>query len=151
MDFDQHPDSNSTGKPHVTARLESQLGKGSRQCVRSMGETSKIAVWGFPIIIPGHKMIPSSICDHCKPGFTVMMFVWSYKTWNVAKPGAWLARPLQDPKIPPPSYLRCSKSCTPSRQSLPVPPSHSQSLPARAVSRQVRSKVRGLLCFVSEA
>ena len=28
---------------------------------------------------------------------------------------------------------------------------HSQSLPVRTVSRQVRNKVRGLLCFVSEA
>ena len=51
---------------------------------------------------------------------------------------------LNNLKIPPASYLRCCKSCTQSS-------SHSQSLLVRAVSRQVRSKVRGLLCFVSEA
>ena len=75
-----------------------------------------------------------------------MLFVFVCKTWNVTKPGAWLARPLQglnNLKIYPPFYLWCCKSCTHSRQSLPVTPSHSQSLPVRAVSRQVRSKVRG--------
>ena len=47
----------------------------------------------------------------------------------------WLG-PLQglnNLKIPPPSYLWCCQSCTRSRQSLPV----------RATSRQIRSRVRG--------
>ena len=43
LDFDQHPELLSTGKTHVTAHLESQLGKGPRQYVHSVGETSEIA------------------------------------------------------------------------------------------------------------
>ena len=94
--------------------------------------------------------IPPSIrvFSNCKPSFLLMLFVLSCKTWNVVKPGAWLARPPSraqqfNNKIPPPSYLRCCKSCTHSRQALTVT--------VRAVLGQVRSKVRGLLCFVSEA
>ena len=54
--------------------------------------------------------------------------------------------PLQGPnfKIPPPFYLSCCKSCTHSRQSLPVTPSQGS-------VQQVRNKVRGPLSFVSEA
>ena len=46
LGFDRHPDLNSPRKSRVTAHLESQLGKGPRQHVHSVGETSKIAVWG---------------------------------------------------------------------------------------------------------
>ena len=44
LDFDQHPHLNSASKSRVTAHLGSQLGKGPRQCVHSVGETSKMAV-----------------------------------------------------------------------------------------------------------
>ena len=40
LGFDQHPDLNSATKSRVTAHLESQLGKGPRQHVCSMVETS---------------------------------------------------------------------------------------------------------------
>ena len=76
----------------------------------------------------------------------LMMFVLSYKTWNVIKPGAWLSRApprAQESQDLPPILSMVLKSCTNSRQS--------HSLAVRAVSRQVRSKARGLLCFVSEA
>ena len=46
---DQHPDSNSTGKSRDTAHLETQWGKGPRQHVTVMGETSKNAVSGSPL------------------------------------------------------------------------------------------------------
>ena len=46
---DQHPDSNSAGKYQDTAHLEPQWGKGPRQHVTVMGETSKIAVLGSPL------------------------------------------------------------------------------------------------------
>ena len=45
LGFDQHPDSNSAGKSHVP-HLESQLGKCPRHHISSVGEMSKIAVWG---------------------------------------------------------------------------------------------------------
>ena len=76
----------------------------------------------------------------------LMMFILSYKTWNVIEPRAWLSRApprAQESQDFPLSYLWFYKSFTYSRQS--------HSLTIRAVSRQVRSKVRGLLCFVSEA
>ena len=53
MGFDQHPDLNSTGKSRVTAHLESQLRKGPRQCVRSVGETSQAEKF-LEIGIPDH-------------------------------------------------------------------------------------------------
>ena len=67
----------------------------------------------------------------------------SDRTERLNKQNGW-PDPLQglkNLKISPPSYLRCCKACIRSRQSLPV----------RAVSRQVRSKVRGPLCFVFAA
>ena len=75
----------------------------------------------------------------------LMLFVLSCKTWNIVKPGAWLPDPLQglnSLKIPHilPVVLEVFLLEV-SRLKLTV----------RAVSMQVRSKVRGLLCFVSEA
>ena len=52
-----------------------------------------------------------------------MLFVLLCKTWNVVKPGAWLARPLsgaQQSQDFPPSYLWCCKSCIQSSQSVTV-------------------------------
>ena len=62
LGFDQHPDSNNAGKSYVTAHLESQLGKGPRQRICSVDETSENAVL-FWFIIPGCKLISSSICE----------------------------------------------------------------------------------------
>ena len=95
------------------------VGKGSRQCVCSMGEIFK----------------------NCSSYFILMLFVLSCKTWNVIKPGAWLARPLP--------WAQQSQDSAPIL-SLVLPGLHSQQA-VRAVSRQDRHKVRGLLCFVSEA
>ena len=53
LGFNQHPDSNRAGKSPVTTHLESQLGKSPRQHVHTTGETLKITVWGFPLVIPG--------------------------------------------------------------------------------------------------
>ena len=65
LGFDQHPDLNGTGKSHVIAQLESQLGKGPRQRVCSMDETSKIAIWGsFLLCQEGHKLISPLICEY---------------------------------------------------------------------------------------
>ena len=79
----------------------------------------------------------------------LMLFVLLRKTWNVVKPGAWLAR------LPPGAqqsqdfspilsiYGAANPALTADR--------HSESLLARAVSRRVRSKLRGLLSIVTEA
>ena len=53
LGFVQHSDLNNTGKSHITEHPESQIGKGPRQCVGSMGEISKTAVQGSLFIIPG--------------------------------------------------------------------------------------------------
>ena len=63
MGFDQHPDLNSARKSHVSAQLESQLGTGPRQHVRSVGETSEIAFHGSSLYSQGSKLISSSICE----------------------------------------------------------------------------------------
>ena len=56
LDFDQHPDTYSAGKSHVTAIWDKVLGCMSAQWVRL-----QTPVWGFLFIIPGHKLISSSV------------------------------------------------------------------------------------------
>ena len=70
-----------------------------------------------------------------------MLFVLSYKDWNVVKPGAWLVR------APPGAQESQDLFPILSMRLALTAGIHS----VRAVSRQIRSKVRGLLCFVSEA
>ena len=124
--------------------LESQLGKGSQAVSLLHAWDFKDYTSRFLFIIPGWMQtdIIISLWPNCRPDFLLMLFVLSCKTWNVNKPGAWLASPLQElnsHKISPSSYLYCSKSCAHSRQSLTV----------RAVSRQVRSNARGLPALYS--
>ena len=75
-----------------------------------------------------------------------ILFVLSCKTWNVVKPGAWLTTPT--PRTQKFQDLSPILSMVPQ-----VLPSHRavRALTVRAVFRQVRGKVKGLLCFVSEA
>ena len=136
LGFDQHPDSNSSGKSCVTAHLASQMGKGPRQC--NPGWDFKRLQFGVPAYKLRMQTDIINLWPNYKPGFMLMLFVLSCKTWNVIKPGPWLPQQFNNLKIPSPSYLQ-------------VLHSQQQPLPVRAVSRQVRSKVRGLLCFVSEA
>ena len=35
-----------------------------------------------------------NLWPNCKPGFMLMLFILLCKTWDVVKPGAWLARLL---------------------------------------------------------
>ena len=110
----------------MSAHLEFQLGKGPRQGVWSMGKTSKIAVQdsGFPFIIPGCKLISSSICDKIAAlVFMLKLLVLSCKNWMLLSLGLGCPGPLQGHnhlKILPPSYIWCCKSCTHSRQLLSV-------------------------------
>ena len=104
------------------------------------GETSKIAVLGSAYN-PRMQTDTINLWTNCSSYFILMLFVLSCKTWNVIKPGAWLARPLP--------WAQQSQDSAPIL-SLVLPGLHSQQA-VRAVSRQDRHKVRGLLCFVSEA
>ena len=76
----------------------------------------------------------------------LMLLVLSCKTWNVVKPGTWLAS--APPGAQQFQHLSLNLSMVPqilaSQQALGI-------LTVRAGSRQVTGKVRGLLCFVSEA
>ena len=59
----------------------------------STGETSKSAVLGFSVIIPGYKLISSiNLSANWRPSLKVILFVLSCKAWNSGKPGAWLTR-----------------------------------------------------------
>jgi hypothetical protein len=125
--WSQHAELNSAGKSQVTAHLESHLGKGPRQHVWSVCETSKIAVQSSTINPRIQIDTITNVWANCKPGFMVMLFVLSCTTRNVVKPGTWLARPLQGLNhlhIHLPSYLWCCKFCTHCRQSFLV--THSQ-------------------------
>ena len=99
-----------------------------------------------PVYNPRMQASYITLWANWSSGFMLKLFVLLWKTWNVVKPCfGWpdTLQGLNNLKVPPPSYLRYCKACPHSRQSLTV--IH------RAVSRQVRSRVRGLLCFVSEA
>ena len=79
--------------------------------------------------------------------FKLMMFALSCKTWDVVKPGAWLARaPLraQQSQDSSPIFYMVLQVLL-SQKAV----AHIQGM--LEVSRQVRSKVKGLPCFVSEA
>ena len=126
------------------------IGKASQAAHPLRGWDFKGCDSGSPFIIPGQTQtdIIITLWPNCKLGFTLMLFVLLCKMWNVVKPGAWLARPLlgaqqsQDSPILS-MVLQILHSQQAGRQS--------QSLPVKTVSRQVRHKVRGLLCFASEA
>ena len=113
----------------------------------------QLQFWGFLLIILICKLISSSVCEqNCSSSFTLtflqccLFYLVSHRIF--VKPQAWLARPpgaqeFQDPfSILPigPLSLLVTAGTLASRHII------------RAVSRQVRSKVRGLLCLlVSEA
>ena len=69
----------------------------------------------FLLIIPGRRQtdIIINMWPNCKPGFMLMLFVLSCKTWNVAGAwglvGAWLARPPLGVQGPQDSSLILSK------------------------------------------
>ena len=132
------PCHSTSGAPH---------GKRSQEARCSMGETSKISVWEsrVPVYNPTTQTdIITNLWENCSSDFMLTLFVCLLKLGMLLSlcldwpdPG----RVQQSLKIPPASYLWRFKSCPHSRRSLTV----------RAVSREVRTKVRGLLCFVSEA
>ena len=99
--------------------------------------------WGseFSLIIPGCRLISSSVYSKSSSGFMLMLFVLWCKTWNVVKPGTWLVRASP--------WAQQFQDLSPILSMVPQD-FHSQQI-VRAVSRQVRSKVRDLVCLVSEA
>ena len=125
------------------------IGKGSQAAHPLHGWDFKDWSSGFPLIIPGLKQtdIITNLWPNCKPGFMLLLFVLSYKAWNAAKPGAWLARP-------PPGSQQSQDFFPILTMILQVLPLHQAVTPSYSQSgqypRQVRSKVRGLLCFVPE-
>ena len=83
---------------------------------------------------------------NCKLGFKIMPLAFPWKTWNMANPGAWLTSPLSRAQLSQDSSptLSMMLPVLHSQQSIPVTPSEGS-------AKRVRSKVTGLLCFVSEA
>ena len=147
LGFDQHPDLNSTEKSHVEAHLESQLGKGLRQRAAFWVKLQRL--W-FRVSIYNPRRAANwyyyQSVTNDKPGFMLTLLVLSCKTWNVAKPGAWLARhpPGAQQSQDPSPILSMVLHILHSQQA--VIHSHSQSgqCPGRL---EATSEV----CFVSEA
>lgn len=96
-----------------------------------------VSLLEFPILVEDAKFYPAfqaknmgKTCDPlCLPQLSYLILL-SCKTWNIAKSGAWLARPPQAAQqsqisFPILSMLQACKSCTctHSRQSLLVTPS----------------------------
>ena len=108
------------GSP-MSAHLESQLGKGPRQGVWSMGETKDCSS-GFRIPIYNPRVQTDFIINvwrNCSSGFMLKLLVLSCKNWMLLSLGLGCPGPLpghNNLKIPPPSYIWCCKSCTHSRQ-----------------------------------
>ena len=112
--------------------------RGPRQHVCSLGETSKIDVWG-PIYNPrtdsncyhGQSVSKLQLCFH------VNAVRLSCKTWNAAKPGACLARPhpgAQQSQDPSPVLSKAWQVLR-SQQAATHCPSQSGQCPARLEAR----------------
>ena len=119
---DQHPDWNSPGKPQDTAHLESQLGKGRRQRVHSMGEALTLQFK----VPPYHPRMQTDVINlraNSSSGFILMLFVLSYETWMFLNLGLGWSEPLwttsgvNNLKICVLFDLWCCKPSTHSRQS----------------------------------
>ena len=137
LGFDQYPDLISAGKSHVTVYLESQLGKGSRQHLCSVGETSKIAVWDSTYNPKMQTDIIINLWPNRKPGFMLMLFALFCETWDGAKPGAWLASPPSGAQQSQDSSSMLSKVLQVLHSQQAVTHSHSQSgqCPSRLEAR----------------
>ena len=119
---DQHPDWNSPGKSQDTAHLESQLGKGRRQRVHSMGEALTLQFK----VPPYHPRMQTDVINlraNSSSGFILMLFVLSYETWMFLNLGLGWSEPLwttsgvNNLKICVLFDLWCCKPSTHSRQS----------------------------------
>ena len=126
LDFAQYPELISARTSRVTAHLESQLRKGPRHHIHSMGETSKVVVQGSHLKCQDRYHYQS--VTKFQAWFHGNVFVLSCKIWNVVKSGLdWpsFLQGLNNLKILSPSYLWYCKSCAHNRQSFPVTPSQS--------------------------
>ena len=119
---DQHPDWNSPGKSQDTAHLESQLDKGPRQPVHSMGEALTLQ-FRVPAYHPRMQTDIINLWANRSSGFILMLFVLSYETWMFLSLGLGCSEPLwtisrvNNLKICVLTYLCCCKPWTHSRQS----------------------------------
>ena len=103
-----------------------------------------------PAYNPRTQADMSSICEQIAALVSCSCFLFCHvKLGNVVKPGDWLVR------LPPGAQQSQDSSGIhdASRFSLKagIQGTHSQDSHSQSVSRQVKSKARGLLCFVSEA
>ena len=97
---------------------------------------------GFPLKIPG-QLISSSICNQIASLFSCQCCVFCLvKLGMLLSLGLGWLGPLQglnNLKIPPPSYIRCCKSCTHNRQSFTLTLSQGR-LEARSEASSVLSQ-----------
>ena len=99
----------------------------------------RISVWGFLLIIPGYKLIPSSVCKQIAALVScLMLFLLAYECWYSPGSGDWSdlqgSGEFQDHSIL--SMIIPNWLVTVSAHA------------GRHIARQVRSMVRGLLCFL---
>ena len=101
------PDLNGAGKSVIKYNLESQPGKGPRQCVYPVDETSNSSLTGFLLIIPLSKRISSSVClQKCSSGFTLAFLhygLFHFVSHRVSLDPGGLARPSGAQEIPGPT------------------------------------------------
>ena len=127
LGFDHNPDSKQHWEVPCHSTIEVPIGKrsGPREQVSSVGETSKDCSLGSTLPTPIYNSkrqtgIIINLWANSSTGFMLMLLVLSCKTWNVVRPGAWLARP-------PPGAQQSQFSCSVMSDSLrPHEPQHAR-------------------------
>ena len=151
---DRHPDSNSTGESPMTAIWSASWVKVLGTAYTPRGRHQNCSL-GVPACNPKPQTdININFPANCSSWFMLIfffsflfiffffntvLFVLSCRSWDVVDPLAWLAR-----HSPGAQQFQDSLSVL----SMVLLGLHSQQEVVRAVSRQVRTKTRGLLCFL---
>ena len=147
---DQHADSKSTGESPITA-----IGSATWVKVLGTAYTPRVRHQNCSLGVPACNPKPQTDINinfpaNCSSCFMLMIFFFFFffntvlfvlfcRSWDVVDSLAWLAR-----HSPGAQQFQDSLSVL----SMVLLGLHSQQEVVRAVSRQVRSKTRGLLCFL---
>ena len=116
------------------------------QCVHSMGWDFRVQFRGLPLVIPGCKLISSAVClQKCSASFTLTLLqcgVFYLVSLRISLNPEQLAKFRGGPRIPRPTPFLISSAVLEGK--------HGIQAVSETVSRQIRSKVKGLLsCFWS--
>ena len=121
LGVDKYPVLNSPGMSHVTAHLKYQLGKGTRQLFRLLGETLKIAVWVQSVQFSSVTQACVTLCNptnyHARPPCPSP----TPEVHSNSRPSSWWCHPAISSSVVP--FSSCPQSL-PASESFPMSQYH---------------------------